>query len=122
MFKVTIEGATLEDLTTNVCALADQLAGEPEEATNVVPMKPKAETKPAKPKAETKPKAEAPKVLDFNTEVAPVVVATVDKYGKQVVVDVLDQFGAAKASDVDPSLWPELVEKLNAKVAELAAV
>lgn len=54
------------------------------------------------------------KVLDFDEEVAPVVLGYVREKGKPWVVDILTQFGVARASELDPSQYGELVDALNA--------
>lgn len=54
--------------------------------------------------------------LDFENDVAPVVIDAVGKIGKEAVSEVLSQFGAARASEVDPAQWGELVDALKAKL------
>ena len=56
---------------------------------------------------------EAPKKLDFDTDVAPVVLRVVKDKGKPVAQEILSQFGVEKASNLDPSRWPELVAALQ---------
>lgn len=55
-----------------------------------------------------------PVSLSFETDIAPVVIKLVTAKGKPVVSAILDQFGAARASEVDETRWPELLELLNA--------
>lgn len=50
--------------------------------------------------------------LDFDKDVAPRVLDLVARKGREAMVAVLDQFGAARASEVDVAQWPELVAKL----------
>lgn len=57
-----------------------------------------------------------PAELDFENDVAPVVIDAVGKIGKEAVSEVLSQFGAARASEVDPAQWGELVDALKAKL------
>lgn len=54
--------------------------------------------------------------LDFENDVAPVVIDAVGKIGKEAVSEVLSQFGATRASEVDPAQWGELVDALKAKL------
>ena len=54
--------------------------------------------------------------LDFENDVAPVVIDAVGKIGKEAVSEVLSQFGAARASEVGPAQWGELVDALKAKL------
>lgn len=62
---------------------------------------------------ETTPPASASE-LDFDTDVAPVVLQVVKDKGKPVAEEILSQFGVAKASQLDPVQWPELVATLKA--------
>lgn len=55
--------------------------------------------------------------LNFELDVAPIVLRTVAVKGKPFVQDILSEFGAARASDLDDSLWPELVSRLKAELA-----
>jgi microcompartment protein CcmL/EutN len=51
--------------------------------------------------------------LDYETEVAPLVLKAVDTAGRDKVKGVLDQFGVTRASQIEPSRWPELVALLQ---------
>jgi hypothetical protein len=55
----------------------------------------------------------APAALDFDTDVAPHVLALVTRSGKPAAQDILSQFGVEKASLLDPARWPELVTALQ---------
>jgi len=55
----------------------------------------------------------APAALDFDTDVAPHVLALVTKSGKPAAQKILSQFGVEKASLLDPARWPELVTALQ---------
>jgi hypothetical protein len=124
MYELKITATSIEDLAQQVLGLAVALGSEPVviEATPSLEEKAKAvAAKPAKAvaakKAEPKPEPEpdatvAVKLLDFNTEVAPFVVAAVDSHGKELVASVLTEFGKARASEIDPSLWPEFLKSL----------
>lgn len=52
----------------------------------------------------------------FEEHVAPVVIDAVGQIGKEAVSGVLSQFGAARAREVDPAQWGELVDALKAKL------
>jgi hypothetical protein len=54
--------------------------------------------------------------LSFETDVTPVVLAVVQTKGKPVVEEILAQFGVARASQLDPARWPELVAALQDKL------
>jgi hypothetical protein len=54
--------------------------------------------------------------LSFETDVTPVVLAVVQTKGKPVVEDILSQFGVARASQLDPARWPELLAALQDKL------
>jgi hypothetical protein len=51
--------------------------------------------------------------LNFDTDVAPIVLQVVKDKGKPVVQAILEQFGVERASTLDPSRWPELVAQLK---------
>jgi hypothetical protein len=55
----------------------------------------------------------APAALDFDTDVAPHVLALVTRSGKPAAQEILSQFGVEKASLLDPARWPELVAALQ---------
>jgi hypothetical protein len=55
----------------------------------------------------------APAALDFDTDVAPHVLALVTRSGKPAAQEILSQFGVEKASLLDPARWPELVTALQ---------
>lgn len=55
--------------------------------------------------------------LDFDKDVAPRVLDLVARKGREAMTNILDQFGAARASEVDAAQWPELVAKLEEAVA-----
>jgi hypothetical protein len=55
--------------------------------------------------------------LDFELDVAPVVLRAVGSKGKAFVQDVLSEFGTERASQLAVSLWPELIARLEAEMA-----
>jgi len=52
------------------------------------------------------------KALDFDKDVAPVVISYVQSKGKPFVVGILEQFGVAKASELPEDRWGELLAAL----------
>lgn len=58
--------------------------------------------------------ASASEALDFDKDVAPVVIEAVQRTSREVVSETLSEFGAARASEVDEKLWPEMLERLKA--------
>jgi hypothetical protein len=80
-----------------------QPAPEPE-----VPVEPAAQTGSA-PDAPS----EAPEALDFDKDVAPVVISFVQSKGKPYVVDILTEFGVTKASELPEDRWAELLTALR---------
>lgn len=64
--------------------------------------------------AETATSPSETPTLDFDKDVAPVVIEAVQKAGRDGVSAILSEFGAERASEVDPAQWPELVERLKA--------
>jgi hypothetical protein len=63
------------------------------------------------------PAASASEPLNFELDVAPVVLRAVAAKGKPFVQDVLSEFGGVRASDLDDGLWPELIARLEAEIA-----
>lgn len=59
------------------------------------------------------PSASEP-TLDFEKDVAPVVIEAVARVGREGVSSTLAEFGAERASEVDPSQYGELVKALEA--------
>jgi len=51
--------------------------------------------------------------LNFDTDVAPIVLMVVKDKGKPLVQAILAEFGVERASTLDPALWPELIAKLQ---------
>jgi hypothetical protein len=62
------------------------------------------------------PKAEepdAPKPLEFDTDIAPRVIAFTVANGREKMAALMDQFGVERASQIPPARWPELIELLE---------
>lgn len=55
--------------------------------------------------------------LNFETQVAPVVLLFVQKRSKEETSKILAEFGVERASMLDPALWPELVARLEAEMS-----
>lgn len=55
--------------------------------------------------------------LDFELDVAPVVLRAVSSKGKAFAQDILSEFGCARASQLAVDLWPELIARLEAEMA-----
>lgn len=53
---------------------------------------------------------EAPKTLNFDKEVAPLVLKLVQTKGPEAIKAILDQFGVQRASQIDPARFGELVD------------
>lgn len=62
----------------------------------------------------TAPPSETAKPLDFDKDVAPIVLAAVKQRGKEWVQEILAQFGAARASQVPDDQMQELVDAITA--------
>lgn len=72
------------------------------------------EPKVEEPKAAPAPKADG-KPLDFDKDVAPLVLGYVKSHGKPWVFEVLEQFGVTRASALPAERLGELVAALNDK-------
>jgi outer membrane biosynthesis protein TonB len=137
-YNVQIDAESLEELTDKVCSLADRLRGttsltalpkvEPEveaaakpkpkpapAAEETVAVKPKPKPKPA-PAAEPEPEPEP--AQDFTSVVRDVVLAVVDKHGRERMEAILKEYGIARASQVAPAQREELLAELREALAE----
>jgi hypothetical protein len=83
-----------------------------------VPVAEAIESQPTTTEASSTPAPAAPaSELDFELDVAPVVLRAVSSKGKSFVQDILSEFGSVRASQLAPSLWPELIARLEAEMA-----
>ena len=103
-------------------AAVEQEAGEPTGA-GATDAQPEESTAPAP--ATAAPEKVAPAAgsassatLDFDKDVAPVVLGYVKSKGKPWVVAILNQFGVERASELPPEQFGELVDTLHAEAAE----
>jgi hypothetical protein len=54
------------------------------------------------------------RVYDYNTEVAPRVLEMVSKCGRDAVKELLAKYSVTRASQLDPSHFPSLMDAVNA--------
>jgi hypothetical protein len=102
-------GSTKKDAAQSAEKTADDTHAASDEATTVGTT---ASDAPAA--ADERKKFDSPDdQLDYETEVAPLVLKAVDTAGRDKVKSVLDQFGVTRASQIEPSRWPELVALLQ---------
>jgi hypothetical protein len=94
--------------------VADEAPVDPPPAPKSVPVAEVSESQPTttEPSSTAAPAASASE-LSFETDVTPVVLAVVQAKGKPVVEEILSQFGVARASQLDPARWPELLAALK---------
>ena len=71
---------------------------------------------PSAPSTADTPSTDAP--IDFDKDVAPVVLGYVRTKGKPWVVAILNQFGVGRASEMAPEQLPELIAALHDAAAE----
>lgn len=90
-------------------------APEPANEATEAPSAPDTSPESGTPTSGTGPTAEtaSPTELNFETDVAPYVLQVVKEKGKPAAQEILSQFGVEKASNLDPAMWPELVEALK---------
>jgi hypothetical protein len=128
MYKIEITAETLAELAGKALSLAAKLnTGTATESAPVVveaapvdptpapksaPAAEETESQPTPPEPAPAPSASASE-LNFDTDVAPIVLQVVKDKGKPVVQEILEQFGVERASTLDPSRWPELVAQLK---------
>jgi hypothetical protein len=118
-YKVEVTADSLSELAGKVLALAAQFQVTQAEAPVAkAPARKAKATEPApepvapEPDPEPAPEPEAP-ALDFDKDVAALVLESLAVKGRDVVSGVLSQFGVAKASQLDEKLWPELIAALK---------
>ena len=127
-YKVEVTADSLSELAGKVLALAAQFqvtqaeapvakaparkAKAAEPAPEPVAPEPDPEPEAVAPEPEPTPEPEAA-ALDFDKDVAALVLETLAVKGRDVVSGILSQFGVAKASQLDEKLWPELVAALK---------
>lgn len=123
-YKIEVTADSLSELAGKILAVAAQFQVTQAEAP--VAKAPARKAKAAEPAPEPEaPEPEAPEptpepapepeapALDFDKDVAALVLETLAVKGRDVVSGVLSQFGVAKASQLDEKLWPELIAALK---------
>lgn len=132
MIKIEVTGNSILELADKLLAIGASLQGTtpttfPRGATKAeaegnapksAPVADVTESLPttAEPFSTVAPAASVSETLSFETDVTPVVLAVVQTKGKPVVEEILAQFGVARASQLDPARWPELVAALQDKL------
>ena len=66
------------------------------------------------------PAAAVESAISYEKDIMPGVVEVVTKRGKPVMAEILAQFGAAKASHIDPDQYPELLAAIRDALASAA--
>jgi len=106
------------DTEAEAAVLKAQLAEQIESMAKAAPSPAAAAEEPEEVEAVAEPEGGVVAAdLDFDKDIAPQVLDLVARKGRDAMVKVLDEFGAARASEVDTAQWPELL----AKLAEAAA-
>jgi hypothetical protein len=105
-----VEGARAAVNAMQVLEVAEAAPVDPTPAPKSAPVAEASESQPTTREASSTP---VPAALDFDTDVAPHVLAVVQKLGKPAAQEILSQFGVEKASLLDPARWPELVTALQ---------
>jgi hypothetical protein len=143
MYRIEITAETLAELAGKAMSLAAKLNTATESglgvkgATHVVTYEvapevaeaapenptPAPKSAPAAEATESQPTTEEPATtpapsasaseLNFDTDVAPIVLQVVKDKGKPVVQAILEEFGVERASQLDPARWPELIAQLK---------
>ncbi len=125
-YRIEITAASLEELADKALALGGRLLSVRAAPVQVTEAAPAITVTPVTPAPEPVAEAAAPEpeapaaapTLDYKSQVAPLVLKLVEVCGKPAAQRVLDQFGAAKASDIAPERWPELIGMINAEMAQ----
>ena len=112
-------GGTGAQTIADVMGVAEAAPVDPTPAPKSVEAAAGSESQPTttEPSSTPAPAASASEPLNFELDVAPVVLRAVAAKGKPFVQDVLSEFGGVRASDLDDALWPELIARLEAEIA-----
>jgi len=114
-YNLTFEADDIRELAHNLLVVGARLSGAPLETVAqpaAVEIAPPALIETVVP--EPTPQPAKARVYDYVTEIAPRVLALVDKKGRDAAKALLADFGAAKASEVDVSRHAEFVAALDA--------
>ena len=117
--KLLAIGASLQGITTTMSVeVAKAAPVDPTPAPKSAPPVEVTESQPTttEPSSTPAPAASASE-LDFELDVAPVVLRAVSSKGKPFVQDILSEFGSVRASQLAVDLWPELIDRLEAEMA-----
>ena len=116
MYKIEITADTLTELAGKAMSLAVKLNTGTEPAVYAPPAEP-VEINPVAP---TPPVSITPAkveevmpALNFDTDVAPVVLRAVATKGKPFVEAAMAEFGVERASQLDAARWAELIDRLD---------
>jgi hypothetical protein len=94
--------------------VAEEAPVDPTPAPKSAPAAEATESQPTTEEPSTTPAPSASaSELNFDTDVAPIVLQVVKDKGKPAVQAILEQFGVERASQLDPARWPELVVALK---------
>lgn len=116
MYKVEITAETLQELGQRLVHMgaAMQRDAAPQARTAPVEAVVAPEAPAPAPEPEAAPAAEP--AVDFQKDIAPLVLRVVGAKGKPRVQEILDSFGADKASKVPEAQWSELHDLLQAEL------
>jgi hypothetical protein len=107
-------GGTGAQTIEEVMGVAEAAPVDPTPAPKSAPVAEVSESQPTTTEPSSTPApAGSASELSFETDVTPVVLAVVQTKGKPVVEEILSQFGVARASQLDPARWPELLAALK---------
>ena len=97
-----------------VWEVAEEAPVDPTPAPKSAPAAEATESQPTTEEPATTPAPSASaSELNFDTDVAPIVLQVVKDKGKPVVQAILEEFGVERASQLDPARWPELIAQLK---------
>ena len=131
MIKIEVTGNSIPEVADKLLAIGASLrtSGTLVEVAKAAPVDPTPAPKSAPPVevTESQPTTTEPSStpapaasaseLDFELDVAPVVLRAVSSKGKPFVQDILSEFGSVRASQLAVDLWPELIDRLEAEMA-----
>ena len=113
-YNLTFEADDIRELAHNLLVVGARLSGAPLETVAqpaAIEIAPSALIETV---VVPTPQPAKARVYDYVTEIAPRVLALVDKKGRDAAKALLADFGAAKASEVDVSRHAEFVAALDA--------
>lgn len=119
MYTLSIQFNTLEELQAHLGTPSQKVAAEPKVKVEIVEEKVTAKNEPAPKQEEVNVDVNLDVVLDYVKDIqTPAVRLLTRPGGRPLLEKILAGFNVKVAKELDESLWPALVEAINAALKE----